>query len=232
MMKKKTLIATGLCMAMMGSVMQVHAYDESPLISFDGDAANYFEFNTDQNDLTENFEGMFPGETRSESFTLVNNDKREMKFYLNTEVLKDLTDTNNHAVYDISFARDGEVFYDGTIGDEGTLVDLSNQSMSENMLIATLNEKESSVITMSIGIDGDSMSNAYQNAATQLQFVFSVQYDDPVEVQPTVVTKFVQAVRTGDYTTLAPYVLGLVGAIAVIVGLFVTRKKRQAKEGE
>ncbi len=232
MMKKKILIATGLCMAMMGSVAPVHAYDESPLISFDGDAANYFDFNTDQDDLTENFEGMFPGETRSETFTLVNNDKRELKFYLNTEVLRDLTDTNNHAVYDISFARDGEVFYDGTIGDEGTLVDLSNQSMGENMLIATLNENESSVITMSIGIDGDSMGNVYQDAATQLQFVFSVQYDDPVTPEPTIVKKFVQAVRTGDYTTLAPYVLGLVGAVVVIVGLIVTRKKRQAKEGE
>ena len=231
-MKKKMLIVTGLCMAMLGSISSVHAYDESPLISFDGDAANYFEFNTDQDDLTENFEGMFPGETRSETFTLVNNDKREMKFYLNTEVLKDLTDTNNHAVYDISFARDGEVFYDGTIGDEGTLVDLSNQSMGENMLIATLNENESSVITMSIGIDGDSMGNVYQDAATQLQFVFSVQYDDPVVPEPTIVKKFVQAVRTGDYTTLAPYVLGLVAAVAVIIGLIVTRKKRQAKEGE
>lgn len=231
-MKKKILIAIGLCMAMLGSVGQVHAYDESPLISFDGEAANYFEFNTDQNDLSENFEGMFPGETRSETFTLVNNDKRELKFYLNTKVLKDLTSTNNHAVYDITFARDGEVFYDGTIGDQGTLVDLSNQSMGENMLIATLNENESSVITMSIGIDGDSMGNVYQNAATDLQFVFSVQYDDPVTPQPTIVKRFVNAVKTGDYTTLAPYLLTLVAAVAVIVGLFVTRKKKHAKEGE
>lgn len=231
-MKKKILIAMGLCMAMMGSVVQVHAYDESPLISFDGEAANYFEFNTDRKDLSEKFEGMFPGETRSETFTLVNNDKRELKFYLNTKVLKDLTDTNNHAVYDITFARDGEVFYDGTIGDQGTLVDLGNQSMGENMLIATLNENESSAITMSIGIDGDSMGNAYQNAATDLQFVFSVQYDDPIAPQPTIVQRFVDAVKTGDYTTLAPYIIALVAAIAGIIGLLITRKKRNAKEGE
>ena len=231
-MKKKIFIALGLCVSLMGSVYQVNAYDESPLITFDGDAADYFKFNTEQSDLTENFEAMFPGETRSESFTLFNNDKREMKFYLNTEVLADLTEENYNAVYDIKFARDGEVFYEGTVGDQGTLVDLSNQSMGESMLIATLAEDESSVITMSIGIDGDSMGNEYQNAATALQFVFSVQYDDPIEAQPTVVTKFVQAVKTGDYVTLAPYLLALAGAGVIIAVLFVTRKKRTAKEGD
>ena len=30
---------------------------------------------------------------------------------------------------------------------------------------------------MSIGIDGDSMTNSYQNAAGELQFEFSVEYE-------------------------------------------------------
>lgn len=245
-MKKKWIMAFALSMAMMGNVGHVYAYDESPFITFDGDASQYFQFNTDQNALTDKFTGMMPGESRSETFTLVNNDQREMSFYLNTQVLKDLGDSNNTngAVYEITFARDGEVFYTGTIGGEnGSLVDLSGQSMGENMLMATLAENQKSEIEMTIGIDGDSMDNTYQNAAGELQFAFSVEYDDPEVQEPTVVTKVVQlpgkeiervvnAVQTGDYSVLAPYVAALIVAGGVIIGLIVTRKKKQAEEGE
>ncbi len=64
-----------------------------------------------------------------------------MKFYLNTQVLKRLSggDKAAGAVYDISFARDGEIFYEGTTGGEdGSLLDLSGNSMGANMLMATL----------------------------------------------------------------------------------------------
>ena len=109
-MKNKLLITLGLCLALAGNAAGIKAEEESPLISFDGDSENYFEFSTDKDELTDKFTGMMPGEKRSETFTLVNNDKREMKFYLNTQVLKDLGgDKAAGAVYDISFARDGEV---------------------------------------------------------------------------------------------------------------------------
>lgn len=244
-MRKKWIMALGLSLTLMISVGQVHAYDESPLITFDGDAAEYFQFNTSQEELTDQFIGMMPGETRSETFTLVNNDARELSFYLNTQVLRDLGESNNTigAVYEITFARDGEVFYDGTVGGEnGSLVDMSGQSMGENMLMATLAENESSVIEMTIGIDGDSMGNTYQNAAGELQFAFSVEYDDPEVVEPTIVEKVVQlpgkeiervvaGVKTGDYSVIAPYVIALIVAGGLMIGLIVTRKKK-AEEGE
>ena len=58
--------------------------------------------------------------------------------------------------------------------------------------MATLKENQTSDITMSIGIDGDSMGNNYQNTAGELQFKFSVQYDDPVVQEPTIVEKVVK----------------------------------------
>lgn len=239
-MRKKLLPVLTMCMAMMLSVLPANAAS-SPLIEFDGDAQNYFEFSTSQDELTDKFIGMMPGESREETFTLVNKDKREMKYYLNTQVLKDLGEDAKTigAVYEITFLRDGEEFYSGTIGGEnGSLVDLSGQSMGENMLMATLAENESTKITMRIGIDGDSMDNSYQNAEGELQFKFSVQYDDPVPVTPTVVEKivvkpgkevvrYVKGVITGDETNLLPLVgVAGVSAFAIIV-LVKTRKKKE-----
>lgn len=238
-MKSKLLSILTMCMVMMLSVSQVNAL--SPLIEFDGDAQNYFEFNTNPQELTDKFIGMMPGESRDETFTLMNHDQREMKFYLNTQVLKDLGEDAQAigAVYEISFLRDGEEFYKGTIGGEnGSLVDLSGQSMGENMLMASLAKNESTQITMRIGIDGDSMGNSYQNAEGELQFRFSVQYDDPVPVTPTIVEKvvvkpgkeiirYVKGVVTGDETNLLPLMLGVGVSAVIIVILVKTRKKKE-----
>lgn len=245
-MKKLLITGLSICLSLLLSVNVAKAEDDSPFITFDGNASQYFEFNTNQNELTDKFMGMMPGEERSETFTLVNNDQREMKFYLNTQVLKDLGEDSKTkgAVYEISFTRDGEEFYRGTIGGEdGSLVDLSGQSMGENMLMASLKENEKSVIKMSIGIDGDSMTNSYQNAAGELQFEFSVEYDDPEVVQPTIVEKivklpgkqinrYINAVKTGDYTELLPLVVGLAISAGLILVLVKTRKKKDTKEGE
>lgn len=245
-MKKLLITGLSICLSLLLSVNVAKAEDDSPFITFDGNASQYFEFNTNQNKLTDKFMGMMPGEERSETFTLVNNDQREMKFYLNTQVLKDLSEDSKTkgAVYEISFTRDGEEFYRGTIGGEdGSLVDLSGQNMGENMLMASLKENEKSVIKMSIGIDGDSMTNSYQNAAGELQFEFSVEYDDPEVVQPTIVEKivklpgkqinrYINAVKTGDYTELLPLVVGLAISAGLILVLVKTRKKKDTKEGE
>lgn len=243
-MRKKMLMTLGLCLMFAGSMNTLYAADESPFITFDGDAQEYFDFSTDQNALTDKFEGMMPGESRSEVFTLVNNDERELSFFLNTDVLKDLGEDNKAigAVYNITFKRDGEVFYEGTVGGEnGSLVDLSGQSMGESMLMATLNQNERTEIEMTIGLDGDSMDNAYQNATGQLQFVFSVQQDDPVVQEPTIVEKVVQlpgkeiervveGVNTGNYTVLAPYAIAIVVAAGLII--IVMKKRKDDKKEE
>lgn len=243
-MRKKMLMTLGLSLMFAGNMNTLYASDESPFISFDGNSQEYFEFSTNQNALTDKFEGMMPGESRSEVFTLVNNDERELSFFLDTDVLKDLGDANNTngAVYNISFKRDGEVFYEGTVGGEnGSLVDLSGHSMGESMLMATLNQNEKTKIEMTIGLDGDSMDNSYQNAAGQLQFIFSVQQDDPAEQKPTIVEKVVslpgkevqrvvQGVNTGNYAVILPYAIAVVVAAGVII--FIIKKRKEDKREE
>lgn len=243
-MRKKMLMALGLSLMFAGTLSPLHAAEDSPFISFDGDSADYFEFSTSPDALTDEFVGMMPGESRSEVFTLVNNDPRELSFFLDTDVLKDLGEDSKTtgAVYNITFKRDGETFYEGTVGGEdGTLKDLSGESMGESLLMATLNENETTEIETTIGLDGDSMGNTYQDAAGQLQFRFSVEQDDPVTQEPVIVEKIVElpgkeiervigGIDTGDYTVLAPYVFGLVVAGGLIVFL-VKRRKDDKEEG-
>ncbi len=63
-MKNKLLITLGLCFALAGNAAGIKAEEESPLISFDGDSENYFEFSTDKDELTDKFTGMMPGEKK------------------------------------------------------------------------------------------------------------------------------------------------------------------------
>ncbi len=74
-----------------------------------------------------------------------NKDQREMKFYIQTDVAKDLSEDNQakNAVYDIVFEAGGETIYQGTIGGEnGGLTDLSDGAMGGRILLATLKKGE------------------------------------------------------------------------------------------
>ena len=82
------------------------------------------------------------------------------------------------------------------------------------------------------------MGNNYQNTAGELQFKFSVQYDDPVVQEPTIVEKVVklpgkviEGVKTGVQANVMPLVIVLIISAGVIIG-FIVMKKKQAKEGE
>lgn len=242
-MKKKILLGLLLSALLMSNQFIVMAYD-SPMIQFDGNLSENFQFSSNPDSLTEKFSGMMPGESRSETFTIVNNDNREMKFFLNTQVLKDLGEDNKAigAVYEITFEKDGEIFYKGTVGGEnGSLVDLSGQRMGEDMLMATLNKGESCELRLTIGIDGDSMDNNYQDGIAQMQFSFSAQERQGTTSKPSYIEEFLKdpvkqtinylsSVATGDKTNLFISIVGVFSSI-LLVCIFAIAKKQHNKEG-
>ena len=193
-MKYRRQLAAAIMAAMLiGGTTTLKAVEENPGIVFTGDSQNYFSFNVDKDEFSNKFTGMIPGETRSEEFTLSNQDDRELRFYINASVLSDLTNDNisaSGAVYTITLLRDGEEFYRGIIGGaEGTLKDMNSGNISQNQLIATLKKGESSRITMKIGIDGESMDNDYQNTAGQLRLEFNVEQGEVVTPDDVVIKK-------------------------------------------
>lgn len=220
------------------TINSVHAAGNS-VITFDGEAEKFI--NTNNEGEVFNLEGMYPGETRTETLTLVNNDYREMNFYMNSKILDEFgneTSTGNMA-YDFNFKINGEDLFDGLVGGENNV---GEGMMEDNILIATLAKGESATLQMSVTADGDTMDNTYQNATGLVQYTFSVEYDDEAAAQTpqkvvntvvqTVTNRIEKAVKTGDPATLGLFGVLLGGSVVGIFYLVATRKKKEEDQNE
>lgn len=218
------------------TINSVYAADS--MITFDGEAEKFINANSEGEVF--NLEGMYPGETRTETLTLVNNDYREMKFYMNSKVLDEFgNETSSGAIaYDFNFKINGEDLFDGLVGGEDNVGD---GMMEDNILIATLAKGETATLEMSVTADGDTMDNSYQDATGLVQYTFSVEYDDEAVKEPqkvvntvvqTVTNRIEKAVQTGDPATLGLFGVLLGGSVVGIVYLIATRKKKEEDQNE
>ena len=229
MMKKLSVLFVMIAL-LVPTIGKVHAQDDS-IISFEGEAEKFIYRNND---------GEVFGEERTETLTLVNNDYRELRFYMSTHILKQFgTDISNGIAYDVKIKINGEELFGGKVGGENNVA-ISDQE-SENALIATLKKGERAVMEMTLKTDGDSMDNAYQGATGTVQYKFSVEADDekaPVvntvvnKVVNTIINPIKKIVKTEDTTSLT--FLGILLAASVIgIGyVIVTKKKKEEKENE
>lgn len=218
------------------TINSVYAADS--MITFDGEAERFINANSEGEVF--NLEGMYPGETRTETLTLVNNDYREMKFYMNSKVLDEFgNETSSGAIaYDFNFKINGEDLFDGLVGGEDNV---GEGMMEDNILIATLAKGETATLEMSVTADGDTMDNSYQDATGLVQYTFSVEYDDEAVTEPqrvvntvvqTVTNRIEKAVQTGDPATLGLFGVLLGGSVVGIVYLIATRKKKEEDQNE
>ena len=218
------------------TINSVYAADS--MITFDGEAEKFINANSEGEVF--NLEGMYPGETRTETLTLVNNDYREMKFYMNSKVLDEFgNETSSGAIaYDFNFKINGEDLFDGLVGGEDNV---GEGMMEDNILIATLAKGETATLVMSVTADGDTMDNSYQDATGLIQYTFSVEYDDEAVAEPqrvvntvvqTVTNRIEKAVQTGDPATLGLFGVLLGGSVVGIVYLIATRKKKEEDQNE
>ena len=209
------------------SVNSVFAADDS-IITFDGDAEDFI---LPENNEVFNLEGINPGETRSYTLTLVNDDYREMNFYMSSRIVNELANVSSSgtAAFDFNFKIDGVDLFDGLVGGEENV---GEKMMEDDILIATLAQGEKAVLEMSVRADGDTLDNTYQNATGLVQYTFSVEYDDEVTAPQQVINRIVKNVKTGDPTTLSVFGALLGGSLVGIVYLFVTRRKKEEAQDE
>ena len=209
------------------SVNSVFAADDS-IITFDGDAEDFI---LPENNEVFNLEGINPGETRSYTLTLVNDDYREMNFYMSSRIVNELANVSSSgtAAFDFNFKIDGVDLFDGLVGGEENV---GEKMMEDDILIATLAQGEKAVLEMSVRADGDTLDNTYQNATGLVQYTFSVEYDDEVTAPQQVINRIVKNVKTGDPTTLSLFGALLGGSLVGIVYLFVTRRKKEEAQDE
>lgn len=211
------------------SVNSVFAANDS-VITFDGDAEDFI---LPENNEVFNLEGMYPGETRSYTLTLVNDDYREMNFYMSSRIVDELANdsypSSGAAAFDFNFKINGVDLFDGLVGGEDNV---GEKMMEDDILIATLAKGEKAVLEMTVTADGDSLDNTYQDATGSVQYTFSVEYDDEVSAPQQVINRIVKNVKTGDPTTLSVFGALLGGSLVGIVYLFVTRRKKEEGQDE
>lgn len=150
-------------------------------------------------DLGAAFEGVAPGETRTQTITLVNDNGQTADFYMSTEVLQALEESREQAAgagYDIVLTAAGTELYNSTLGGYGTedsggsregLRGMNNSALSGDVLVATLAKGESAEITLQIHFDGEAMDSSastvdYSNAIGEVSFGFKVGYQDATGV--------------------------------------------------
>ena len=175
------------------------------------------------------------------------------------EALESNTAAARGAGYEIKLTAGSTVLYDSTVGGYGagneeaastTGIKSMNSALEDYILIATLENGESTNVVLSITFDGEAMDNTsaidYSWAEGQLAFDFKAGYEDPTgttTVYKTVTkkgdTKFVtnlveifeeavplSAVATGDTAMIG---IGVVVLLAGIV-LVVAGKRKKAEE--
>ena len=219
-------------------------------ISYEGDAVNQQEGWY----LGEVFNGMAPGDTRTQTIELVNENENTVSFYMAQDTLTTLEEANNASggAYTVSLKvgsseADAVSMLDAVAGGyktNGDTTEASNNGLADidelkdYTFITTLakGEKRNMYLTISLegeGLDSTELSD-YTAAIADLGVNFQVSYDDstPETVRNTVtrienvVIPLANAVKTGDETQLAFYV-GLL-AIGVIIAIVAVIKKRGA----
>lgn len=193
------------------------------------------------------FENVAPGETRTQTITLKNENGKTADFYMSAEVVKAL-ETNAAAAkgagYDITLKVGDTVLYDSTVGGytasetaSTTGMDGMNSALEDYILVATMEQGEAKDVVLSITFDGEAMDNTsavdYSLTDGKLAFDFKVGYDEPTRTtvvqyeQKEEVIKILETVRTGDEAMIGIAIAVFVaGAVLIVLG----RKKKVEEE--
>lgn len=209
-MKKRIV---GLCMTLsvvMGMSMGVYAAD-TPTATFDGSSEIKYNYN-DTTNFGDAFEGMLPGDERTQEIILRNTYEKPVDFYMEVEVIKALEEASEASgaayTFSLTVTEDGgepQVIYGGDgedsawIGGEdsenglGDVNEVLEEYGANGIKVATLDQGEEAVIALSVMLDGITGGNTYQAVDGTFQFAFHASYDTNV---PDPITETIQGEDT------------------------------------
>lgn len=236
MKRKQVFAAIAAALLVMGQAFPALAADDTT-ITLDSTAK---QFVTVEKDL--DFQNMEPGEERTATIVLSNDSAASMSFYISGKMIKNIADagtTNKWAVYELKLTKDSAAtpFFDGVIGsDENSKLEGNENGLSylaDDTLLATLAKGESSTITISLKLDGDSANNAYENQEGKI--LLTVSASVPTENNPGTITKTnvirkLITAKTGDGTPIGLYVTVAAAALILIIVMLVFRRRSGKEE--
>ena len=161
------------------------------------------------------FSGLEPGDEETFTVTVRNQNSRATRWYMTNEVLKSLEDG-----FKISGgAYKYKLTYTGPSGTQTTLYDSSHVggdnpagsrvglheatgNLENYFFLDTLNSGESGTVALTVGLEGETQGNTYQNTAARIRLNFAVELSGGNTPPP--------AVKTGDENNLIPYYIGMI----------------------
>lgn len=232
---KKIVISLFTVLALLFTASPVMAAQTT--ITFEGET-NSFNVPKESQD----FENMYPGETRNAIVILKNDKDEKLDFYLSVEIPENVAAKGDqNAVYDFNVSKnDEEPFFRTVIGgkDDNT-VGKEYLTDDNRIKLATLSKGEETKITVSLHLDGDSANNDYQAQSGSIKLKFyagTATNETPGNVIQTTYTttkkyvnQYYNAVKTGDPTALSSFVILGAGAVLGVIFLIVTRRKKEEK---
>lgn len=198
---KKNFLAVMMAFTILGAAVMPAQAADGATVSFTPDnKLEYSNVTAEGNNvnLGSAFEGVAPGETRSQTITIENNNSRTADFYMSAEAVEALernTANARGAGYEMKLTAGDTVLYDSTVGGYGagsesaassTGIEGMNSALEDYILIATLANGESTQVVLTIYFDGEAMDNTtsidYSWTEGQLAFEFQVGYEDPTGI--------------------------------------------------
>ncbi len=268
-MKKKCmsllLALTAVCAMTAVSFAQELSYPW--MVSFDGSKMNS---NFDQDGMTEALNGLQPGDTATFTVTLRNNSSEVTDWYMSNEIMSSLEDSKDSAVggaysYKLTYS-DGsttqELYNSETVGgeklsDSGEGLNEATESLDEMFALDELSANEQGTVTLTVGLDGETQGNGYQDTLAELKLDFGVEvvtttpnvvYQNTTTTQttpgtnrtvyvsdstsnPTTTTSTTYtSPKTGDTTNMVPYIIGLTVSGLLILAIAIYSMRRDKKK--
>lgn len=257
-MKRKIgiLLLTACCLFTC-TVMQVRAKDifaaKNWKVEFTSE--NKMNSNFTSQEIAEAVGEVQPGDTITFAVNLSNSNKETTDWYMTNKVLESLEDYAENAqggsyTYRLVYTRGNyeNVLYDNsevggeTINKAGEGLKEATHSLQEWFYLDTLGTGQSGTITLTVGLDGITDTNVYQNTQASLQLNFAVELRPGVtEVDETITTeedstsRRTTVVKTGDETNMLPFYIAMMASgILILILAFYSMKqgKKEKKEGK
>lgn len=245
------LLLTACCL-FAGMAMQVRAEDAEGKVEFTPENNMESDFTSDK--IATMVSGVQPGDTVTFTVNLSNKNKETTDWYMTNKVLESLEKYNNDAsggaytyrlVY-ISGTEENVLFDSSQVG--GETVSGAGQGLSEAthslegwFFLDTLSTGQSGRVELTVGLDGETEVNTYQNTQAALQLNFAVEVRPGVtEVDETITTtedstfRQTTIVKTGDETNLLPFYIAMMisGILVLVLAFYSMRQGKKEKKEE
>ena len=205
------------------------------------------ESNFTSQSMSDTLNNLQPGDDATFTVTVTNQYNGQTNWYMSNKVIQSLEDASKNdetsggaytykLTYKSASGTEKVLFSSEEVGGEMTEEQIKNageglheatNALQEYFLLDNLNRNGSGVVTLEVGLDGETQNNDYQDTLAQLQLNFAVEVEDELQ------TTTPGTPKTGDTNNPIIYfiIIGVAGILLLAAAILrvVAGRKREEK---